>query len=156
MGDRPRGARLVALLFGAIGLLQFGTMAALMGTGLDLQTFLQALDVCLDSSEFSGEWHFSGMAGLPGIYLSDVGYGVLALAIGVGLWRVKRWGWWWAVAYLTLGTLSSLNTHGALLPIRIEGWQFLVLLLPVLMLIYLVHKSVREAYLDPDEPALLS
>ena len=154
MGHRSAGIVILALVFLAIGIAQLVSLGIVAGMSSSLTSLFETLEACLADSDVAGNWYVkgvSGIGGLAGIYASMIGYAALTLAIGVGLWRLQRWGWWLAVAYLVFGLLNVFNSSMSPIPVYVEGFRIVNVLLPLVLLAYLVRGSIRQRYLQSQE-----
>lgn len=133
MQERPNGITLLAIVFIALGVLSLIWSGLVFGVG-----GISAMFSSLFGSGSSGT--FNVWSGFLGIVAAAV-----QIACGVGLWMLKRWGWYLALIGAGISIVQGLFGlfSGGVFTFLCVG---LGLVIPILILIYLLRPNVRAAF----------
>ena len=129
MNNRPFGVALIAFLLGIEAILQI--LAGLVLLGLMSFAFFAA-----DSSVSAGMLMFFGVVALIA--------GIIELIVAAGMWNLKKWTWMLAVLILFIDVIFDIINGFTLA----QTWTSVIisLIIPVIVLIYLYQKGVRDAF----------
>jgi uncharacterized membrane protein (DUF2068 family) len=95
----------------------------------------------------AGSAMFVGLGAIGGIFI--LGFAVLYLVVGFGLWTLKNWGRLLMLILATIGLIfGALGLLRALMHFHIIGlaWQLIVCLIDVWIITYLLKPHVKQAF----------
>lgn len=136
--ERPTGVSVLAIL-------------SFIGAGL---TVLVALAFMMGSAAISqmvgggtGSAMFVGLGAIGGVFI--LGFAILYLVVGFGLWTLKNWGRLLMLILAAIGLIfGALGLLSALMHMRIPVmvWQLIVCGIDVWIITYLLKPHVKQAF----------
>lgn len=124
---RPAGVAILAIITVLIGIFTFFGGLALIGIG----TVGAIFNIQLPAAFTIGIGVLATLLGL------------VAIAAGIGLWRLRRWAWWLAII---IGVVSIISSG---VQIAVGGSAYVGLVLWLIIVVYLI--AVRKHFMRPGQ-----
>ena len=77
------------------------------------------------------------------VYL--IGTSVVQVAVIIGLWRLKRWGWFLVMLHTGLGMFLNIWAYFHARP------NYIAMLVSVLIVLYMNQREVQQAFVEPSQ-----